>query len=133
MARRPLPVLVGAAACGAFAVLVWALVFHVDRVQWADAAALHGFTRLEVTRVGVWADRIATLADPLPYFLLAAAVVLVALRVHGPRLAAAIPAILLVANAATQYLKPALAAWRPYLDYSDEVEAASWPSGHSTA
>src|SRR3954452_21842781 len=105
MARRPLPVLVGAAACGAFAVLVWALVFHVDRVQWADAAALHGFTRLEGARVGVWADRVASLADPLPYGGLAAGVVALALHARWTRVAAVIPAILLVPNAVTQYPK----------------------------
>jgi membrane-associated phospholipid phosphatase len=37
--------------------------------------------------------------------------------------------VLAGANATTQYLKPALAISRP----STDVDAASWPSGHSTA
>ena len=133
MARRPLPVLLGAAGCGAFAAVVWLLAFHVDRVQWADAAALHGFTRLAATRVGSVADTVASLADPLPYAVLSAIVVVLALLWRGPRVAAVIPLILLVANVVTQYLKPALAATRPYLEAGDQVDAAAWPSGHSTA
>jgi membrane-associated phospholipid phosphatase len=133
MARRPLGMLLGAAACGAFALVVWGLVFHVDRAQWADAAALHGFTRLQTTRVAPWANDVAHLADAGPYAVLAAAVVLMAFKARGPRVAAVIPLILLGANALTQFLKPALAAPRPYLEFVDEVDAASWPSGHSTA
>ena len=133
MARRPLPVLLGAAGCGAFAAIVWLLAFHVERAQWADAGALHGFTQLAPTRVGRVADTVVSLADPLPFALLSAAVVVLALLWRGPRVAAVIPLILLTANVVTQYLKPALAAWRPYLEAGDRVDAASWPSGHSTA
>jgi membrane-associated phospholipid phosphatase len=133
MARRPLPVLLGAAGCGVFGALVWVAAFHVDRAQWADAAALHGFTRLAHTRVGTFAEGFASLADPLPFAVLGGLIVLLALRFRGPRVAAVIPLILLTANLATQFLKPALAAARPYLEAADHVDSAAWPSGHSTA
>ena len=113
--------------------LVYYLSFHVVRTQWYDAAAQFGFTRLNFTRVAPFAQYVATLANPLPFAVLAALVVLTALRTRGLTAAVVISAILLGANLVTQYLKPATAADRPYLEGAIEVAAESWPSGHATA
>src|SRR4051812_23321832 len=133
MLRRPATALLAAVGCALLAFGVWFSAFHLARAQWADAAALHGFTRLQFTRFAKVADQFAAMANPLPYTLLAAVVVLMGLRTRGPRGGLLVVAILLAANVTTQHLKPALAATRPYLDGSDSVSAASWPSGHATA
>src|SRR4051812_50221909 len=71
-----------------------------------------------------------------PAILVLTAIVLVAIAlVRGrPRVAAAVPFILIGANVTTQLLKPALA----YPRFSEwlgdrQITGASWPSGHSTA
>ena len=133
MARRALPALFGAACCGALALLVYYLAFHVVGAQWQDAAAQYGFTRLNFTRVAPFAELVARLANPVPFAFGCAVVVLVALRARGLAAAVVISAVLVGANLVTQYLKPALAAPRPYMEGGIEVAAASWPSGHATA
>jgi len=90
---------------------------------------LNGLERFQNTRAGVLADSIAALVNPLPYLLLAAVVVVIAASSRGLRGAAAVVFVLAAANITTQHLKPTLAAPRDSL----QVDAASWPSGHSTA
>jgi hypothetical protein len=75
-ARSPATALIAAAACAAFAALVWALAFHAGFAMRADAAALHGFERLQDTRAAGLADLLTRLCDPLAYAILATAVVL---------------------------------------------------------
>jgi membrane-associated phospholipid phosphatase len=133
MLRRPTTALLAAAWCAALAFATWAAAFHVDLAQRADAGALHGFTRLAGTRFAEVADFVASTANPLPYAVLTSVLAFVALRSRGLRGAVLVLGILAAANLTTQFLKPALAAPRAYLEAGDAVGAASWPSGHATA
>lgn len=77
----------------------------------------------------------ATLCNPRQYAVLFGVLLVAALAFRGPRHALACAAVVLLTNAVTQVLKPALAA--PRLDAlvqgREFVEQASWPSGHATA
>jgi membrane-associated phospholipid phosphatase len=133
MLRRPTTAVLAAVGCAGLAWSTWAAAFHVSLAQRADAAALHGFTRLADTRFARIADLVASSANPAPYAVLAAILVAAALHTRGVRGAVVVLVVLGAANLTTQYLKPALAAPRPYLEPDDAVVAASWPSGHATA
>jgi membrane-associated phospholipid phosphatase len=132
--RRATPALLAAGGCVVALVAVWAAAFRTSGAHGLDVSALHGFLGLQRPRTEPVAGAIAHLADPLPLGLLAAALVLVALARGRPRLALAVPAVLLGANVTTQILKPALAQPRVCDCLGDQlVAAASWPSGHATA
>jgi membrane-associated phospholipid phosphatase len=140
MARRlPLPrrarnALIAAGGLLCLLVLEWYLVFHVGSVERLDASAYDGFLGLSmhphVTRA---AQLIANLCDPVPYVVLAAIPVIIALRRRRALLACAIVLILAGANETTEVLKPLLAAPRPDGLPPWQVLPGSWPSGHATA
>jgi len=131
----PLRPLVAAALAATALVATGALAFGSAAVRFRDAAALHSFETLASSFeiVGA-ADRVSRLADPLPIALLALALMAVALLRGRPRSAGVIAAVVLGANLTTQILKPALASPRlSEILGADQIPAASWPSGHSTA
>ena len=103
--------------------------------QHADQAILKGFLDLSRPRVNSVATFVARLCDPSPWIYLAAVPILVALGRRRPRVALAVAAILIGANASTQLLKPLLAAPRAHslLGNLGRISADSWPSGHATA
>lgn len=134
MARRPL-FLVALAACAAFAAaIVWLVAFHTGSGRAFDARALEAFAGVLRPPLTPTTDGIAQLADPLPFVLGSLALVAIALVRRRWLMAAIVPAILLSANVATQWLKPALTDPRAItLDGIDRIYPGSWPSGHSTA
>jgi membrane-associated phospholipid phosphatase len=135
MVRRPATALLASGGCVAFAVLVWALVFHTRDGRAADIAAFAGFAHLNSTPASPLADVVASLCNTGPFALFSAIIVLWALRSRGPRWALAAMVVLGASNVVTQVLKAVLAAPRMVAPLADGagVEAASWPSGHSTA
>jgi membrane-associated phospholipid phosphatase len=132
---RRVALTIGAAVtCGVGLVGIGLAAFSLTAGHDRDVATLHGFAGLYRS----WLDReievTARIADPLPYALVGLACIGVALaRRRVPR-AIAVGAILLGTGVSDQILKHVLAqeryAW--WLGFR-QVDAASWPSGHSTA
>jgi membrane-associated phospholipid phosphatase len=132
MLDTPRRLLAAAAACVAAFVVLLAVVYGTDRGATADTRALYDFGKLQRPRVAEIADGIAHLADPVPFALIGAVLVVVALVRFGPLYAVGAGVVLLGANVTTQVLKPMLAHPRgTYGDYVVGVEA--FPSGHATA
>ena len=94
-----------------------------------DQRTFDGFLGLSRPATTQWASHLSHLADPGPFALFAAALVLAALARRAPRRAIAVVVILLGSNLTTQVLKPALALPQPF----PGVDTATWPSGHATA
>jgi membrane-associated phospholipid phosphatase len=121
----------------AFAVLtatVWVVAFRTAAGARLDATIMAGFLGLQGPRVDRLADAVAHLADPVPFGLAAAAIIIAALIRRRPWLAAMAFVVLVGANVTTQALK--LLTAEPRLASAltgDHVAAASWPSGHATA
>ena len=133
MTRRPRIALLGALACLVALVAVWAVAYLAPFGRWLDDATLMGFVDLHSRGIDRLATGIVRLADPQPFLVAGAALVGVALARGRPRAAAVVPIILVGANVTTQLLKPALAHPRTTSLLADtHVQAASWPSGHST-
>jgi membrane-associated phospholipid phosphatase len=121
-----------AALCVVGLGLTWAVAALVPASQARDAAALDGFTNL--TRLGAPAYRVAELADPKSCLLLGVLLIAVALIGSRPRVAAAVPLILLGSALTTELLKPFVAHTHAATTLGARaIPAASWPSGHATA
>lgn len=102
----------------------------------ADAKVLQGFAGLQGPFVSWLAGEVARLADPKPFVVLAAIIVLIALVRRRFRVATAAAGILLGANITTQLLKSVLHDAHPVpvqLAGVLQIRASSWPSGHATA
>jgi hypothetical protein len=132
--RRPIvPLLV--ALAGVLAMAVTALLaFDSPGAHERDAALLHGFVALDRPRVHHAVVVLAHLADPLPYLLVGAGLIGWALMRGLVWRAGAVAVLLVVTGVCTQVLKQLLAQPRfeSWLGF-DQVDAAAWPSGHSTA
>jgi membrane-associated phospholipid phosphatase len=134
MVRRPATALAAAFACLGGLVVTWGLTFGSGRVRWLDAAALQGFVGLDRPATRGPAEVVAALGDPLPYVLLGAALVALALARGRPRVALAVPVVLAGSAVTTEILKPLLADQRVCHCVADaRVAVASWPSGHAAA
>jgi membrane-associated phospholipid phosphatase len=127
--RRALPPLLAAAGCALAAVLVWLTAYHLSPFEAIDQRTFDGFLGLSRPATAGWAAQFSHLADPGPFALFAAALVLVALLRRRIRTAVVVAVILAGSNVSTQLLKPALA--KP--EVFPGVETATWPSGHATA
>jgi membrane-associated phospholipid phosphatase len=132
--RSPRLLVLAAAGFAAVAVLVWAVAFGTARGVRLDAEALAHFMDLGRHGIHPLAELVAHLADPLPFALLSAGVLAVALTREGVRLAAILGASLFGACVTSQVLKQITADPRgielvPYAHVSPEA----WPSGHTTA
>ena len=125
-ARAPLA---AAAACAVSAVLVWLTAYHLAPFEAIDQRTFDGFLGLSRPATTVWAEHLSHLADPGPFALFAASLVLGALARRAPRIAIAVAVILVGSNLTTQLLKPALALPQPV----PGIDTATWPSGHATA
>jgi len=121
--------LAAAAACALSAVVVWLTAYHLTLFEAIDQRTFNGFLGLSRPATTQWATHLSHLADPGPFALFAAALVIGALARRAPRIAIAVAVILLGSNLTTQLLKPALALPPPL----PGVDTASWPSGHATA
>jgi membrane-associated phospholipid phosphatase len=134
MLRRPAIALLLAAACLAGLVLTGVLAYLVPVAHQGDAATLHGFVQLNEPQLTPAIDRVAHLADPVPYALGGIALALLAFARGRRRVALAIPLLLFLTGATTETLKHALASPR-YAEWlgGAQINAVSWPSGHATA
>lgn len=135
MPARARTALIGAGASSILLLLVWLLAFHTGIGARADLSIFKGFTGLQRPRVNGLAGFIRDLCDPSPFIVLGTVAIAVALARGRPRLALAIGALLLGANATTEVLlKPLLAAPRAHvLGSASPIPPESWPSGHATA
>ena len=124
----------GALACVVLLAITGVAALLVPAARARDAAALHGFTRLDQTRLESLVSDIAHLADPLPYGVASLALIAVAAWRGRWGLVALLPVLLLGSAVTTRTLKHALAEPR-VVDFlgGDQIGAASWPSGHATA
>ncbi|HVW18526.1 MAG TPA: phosphatase PAP2 family protein, partial [Solirubrobacteraceae bacterium] len=134
MLERPRSAALAALACLVGLALTGLIAYLVPLAHAHDSASLDGFTSLGNARRDVVLDRIAHMADPAPYGLLAAAVVATALARARWRLAAVLAVVLVGAPTTTEVLKhglahPRVAEWLG----AAQIGAASWPSGHATA
>jgi membrane-associated phospholipid phosphatase len=132
--RRVAHPLLAAVACLTGLVVTGVLAYLVPLARVRDTATLQGFVALHRTRIEPLFSAIVHWADPVPYALIGLALAAIALGRRRPRVAAAIPLVLVVTGATTQILKPLLAHPR-FEDWlgSGQIAAASWPSGHATA
>ncbi len=112
--------------------LLWVLAELVPYVRAHDALLLARATSLQGPRISSLARGLLSTLE-VPYALLwGAAIVAVALTRGRPRLAIAAAAIMILAPASADILKPVLAHAHDRAG-ATRVGAASWPSGHATA
>jgi membrane-associated phospholipid phosphatase len=130
--RRSLPLL-AALACLLGLIAVGVLAMLVPAGHERDAAILRGFMGLDRPAVRFEGNVLAHLCDTLPYACAGLVSIGVALaRGRGWR-ALAVTSLLVVTGATTQALKHLLAQPRAESLLSAQIDATSWPSGHSTA
>jgi membrane-associated phospholipid phosphatase len=132
--RTPGPLVLAAAGFALLAALVWAAAFQTGHGVRLDAHALTDLMDVGDGRGRPVAQAGARLGDPIPYAILAAALLWWTLRSAGPRLALTILVVLLGAILSAEVLKQLTADPRgidlvPFGHVSD----AAWPSGHTTA
>jgi membrane-associated phospholipid phosphatase len=132
--RRPGPPLALAAVALFLLAITGVLAKLVPITAQGDAHTLQGFRGLAAPRLTPALDAIAHLADPAPYALCALALALLALARGRWRVALGIPFVFVATGATTEALKQLLAGPRvqEWLGGA-HIDAASWPSGHSTA
>ena len=135
-ARRETPSVRGALLVAAILVLAmaltWVLAELVPYVRSHDALLLARATSLQGERMSSLARGLLSSLE-VPYALLwGAAIVSIALSRGRPRLAIAAAALMILAPASADVLKPVLAHAHDRAG-ATRVGAASWPSGHATA
>ncbi len=133
MRRDPRYALMGALACllGLVATGLVSLLSPVAQAH--DAQALAGITRLDRGGLSTLTEGIVHLADPTPYAIFGLGLIAVAVVRGRPRLAVAVPVVLVGAAATSELLKPLLATPRAPGWLDANVGPAAWPSGHATA
>jgi hypothetical protein len=98
------------AAAGATALVAgWLVTFHLGFARWLDAAVLQGFVALRRPAIDPFVQALADVGDAVPMVLVGLALVAWAWARGRPRVALAVPAVLLGAELTTQVLKPLLA------------------------
>src|SRR5918998_3013841 len=131
MPGRPLA---AALACAAAAVTVHAVALGTDAGGRVDAAILGALAgRGGATADALGAD-VVRFFDPVPFALLGAALVCLAVALARPREAVVVAGVLAGAAVTSQLLKAGLAAPRPHpTPAAAPIAPAAWPSGHTTA
>ncbi|HLB20489.1 MAG TPA: phosphatase PAP2 family protein [Solirubrobacteraceae bacterium] len=133
--RRPAglagPLLLGASSLVALLV-VWAVAEFVPAAHVRDATLLGHFLARDYGSVHSLADHLPRLLNPLLFTLWSVALVLTALARERPRVALAVALVLALAPLSAEVLKPLLAHSHLAVGRA-QVDAASFPSGHSTA
>jgi membrane-associated phospholipid phosphatase len=132
MPRRARMAFAGAAGGVLLMVITWFAVHDVAVLRRADANILAGFLGLNRPKLNHWTFAVASLCDPIPYVILAAVPVLIALLRGRNRVAVALVVLLVGANESTEFLKPLLGGDRDPVPYV-YLGHATWPSGHATA
>lgn len=120
-----------AAWCAAAFAILGAVALGTSAGRSLDLAALRGLGTLDDGRVAAVARELVHLVDPLPYLVLSAGVVAIAVARERRDLAAGAAAVLAGTAVSSQVLKPLLATDRS----ADGVRvlAEAYPSGHATA
>jgi membrane-associated phospholipid phosphatase len=126
--------LFGAAACAAGLASLILAVYHDGGAQRLDATALYGFGKLNSGVLCAAASGFVQLGSVLAVVLALVALCGLAVRWGRRREAIAAVAVVLAASVTTQILKVVLAHPRvqPILG-TNQISAASFPSGHATA
>lgn len=134
MIWRPGTWLLAALGCLGALAITGVLAYLVPIAHWHDSATLQGFVALNEPQRTELIQRIAHLADPVPYGLAGLALAAWAAARRRPRTSAAVLAVLVLTGLTSQTLKPLLAQPR-YDEWlgGGQIAAASWPSGHATA
>jgi membrane-associated phospholipid phosphatase len=129
MLRRPV---LSTAACALLAAAVYAAAVHVPVVAEADMRTLEGFMGLWALPGAHYSVDLVQLFNPLPFAILASALVIWALFAGRKRAAAVALLTILGAGVTTQLLKPLLATQREYPTWH-WMGPDAYPSGHTTA
>ena len=124
--------LAGAAGGGLLMAITWIAVHDLAVLRRVDADVLRGFIGLGRPGLDHWTNAIASLCNPMPFVLLAAIPVGIALLRGRPRVAVALVVLLGGANETTELLKPLLGGARDPVMWVP-LGPATWPSGHATA
>lgn len=127
-ARRALT-LAGLALLGMAA--TWLLAALVPATHMRDAILLADFRRLNHSTVHALAKGLLWLLETPVYVVWCAALVVLALRRSGLRLALVALVLLACAPLSAELLKPLVAHEHTYA-WGKPINAASWPSGHAT-
>jgi membrane-associated phospholipid phosphatase len=130
MARRQY--LLTSAACAALAGVVYLAVIHLALAQRVDLRVLEDAMAHQNAQRASLATDLVGMFDPVPFSILAGALVLGAVAAGRRRAGLAAAVLLAGANVTTELLKPLLAVQRPY-PADHYMDAAAWPSGHTTA
>jgi membrane-associated phospholipid phosphatase len=129
--RRPLLL---ASACWAAFAGVLAAAYWLPAGRWFDGWAVDGFLGLQQAWLDPWAKRVAHLADPAPFTLIAAALVAIAVMRGRYRAALAVAFLTAGSNVTTQVLQHVLAHPRHHEFLGGaQVQSVAFPSGHATA
>ena len=121
-----------AGLCVAALALTWVVAALVPVTHAKDAVALYDFRLLGGTHVDDLASALLHLLEPSLYILWALVLMAVAIGRRRPRVALAVALVMGMAPLTAELLKPLLA--HPHAPiYGDEINAASWPSGHASA
>lgn len=132
MLDRPRSALIAALVCLAGLVATGVVAHLVPAGGALDARLLDSFTQLRDYDVTGVLTTAVHLGDPLPYLFLASAIVLTALARGRPHLAIALGVALVASPLMAEILKVATANVRERsVDFTDQIDAASWPSGHA--
>jgi membrane-associated phospholipid phosphatase len=132
--RKPGPVgpllLVG--LCLAALMAVWAIAEFVPAAHVRDAVLLGHFVSLDYGHISGVAEHLPHLLSATLFTIWGLALVLIAVARGRPRVALAVAVIMALAPLSAELLKPLLA--EPHLRIGlTHINAASFPSGHSTA
>jgi len=112
--------------------LTWVLAELVPAAQVRDSVTLHDFALLSRPHVDQIANALLRLLDPPELVLWTLGLVAVALARRRRRVALAVALVMALAPLSAEALKPLLA--HPHVPIGSlHIDAASWPSGHSTA
>jgi membrane-associated phospholipid phosphatase len=130
--RGPMAALAVAALCLAALAVTWVVAELVPAAQVKDAALLNHFVLLGRPSVDSVANALLHVLDPAPFILWGLVLVATALLRRRPRVAVAVACVMSLAPLTAEALKPLLA--HPHVQIGlTHIDAASWPSGHSTA
>jgi membrane-associated phospholipid phosphatase len=121
-----------AGACVLALAAIWSIAALVPAAHMKDAVALYKFTTLDQPQLETVAKFLLHMMDASLFILWGIALIAVAIARERPRVAFAVLVVLALAPLTSEQLKPLLAHSHDQVGYVT-INAASWPSGHSTA
>jgi len=112
--------------------LLWVLAELVPAIRHRDASLLYDMTKLDGPHLESFGLFVLHLLNPLLFVIWGVALLSTALARDRPRVAVAVVAVMGLAPLSSELLKPLMAHTHAIVG-GVYVNAASWPSGHSTA